>query len=191
MNAVQYIILASPETTPMSHGKAAAQAAHASVEGYRLTDPTSNLYKDWYVGGHHTKIVLQADDVVNAKMYLENRGIKCALIIDEGRTEFDADLTPTAVGCALTNKDNPHIQATFSAFKLYRVAPPRPEPDQTEPLKRRSWRCRVGLHSEKGHRADKVWCLRCGVTWQERYDGISPFLKRRRDLKYGSDANDN
>lgn len=123
MNAVQYIILASPETTPMSHGKAAAQAAHASVEGYRLTDPTSNLYKDWYVGGHHTKIVLQADDVVNAKMYLENRGIKCALIIDEGRTEFDADLTPTAVGCALVNKDNPHIQATFSAFKLYKAPP--------------------------------------------------------------------
>ena len=125
-----YILLRSPESLPMSTGKAAAQAAHAAVEAYRLTDPDSNLHKDWYVANHYTKIVLQAPDLGVAERYLNERGIKTALIIDEGRTEFDGVLTPTAIGCALVNKDNPHIQDTFSAFKLYRD--PKP--------KKRTWR---------------------------------------------------
>ena len=125
MNAVMYIILRSPESLPMSTGKAASQAAHAAVEAYRLTDPDSNLHKDWYVANHYTKIVLQTDDLFTAREYLEARGIKCALIIDEGRTEFDGDLTPTALGCALVNKDNPHIQDTFAAFTLYKTQIPR------------------------------------------------------------------
>ena len=123
MNAVMYILLRSPESLPMTTGKAAAQASHAAVEAYRLTDPDSNLHKDWYVANHYTKIVLQTDDLFVAKEYLEARGVKCALIIDEGRTEFDGDLTPTAIGCALVNKDNPHIQDTFAHFKLYREEP--------------------------------------------------------------------
>jgi peptidyl-tRNA hydrolase len=123
MNAVMYILLA-PTEPRMSTGKAAAQAAHAAVEAYRLTDPDSNLHNDWYVANHYTKIVLAAPDgpqgLFVAKQYLEERGVKCALIIDEGRTEFDGELTPTAIGCALVNKDNPHIQETFAPFKLYR-----------------------------------------------------------------------
>lgn len=126
MNAVMYIVLRSPESLPMSTGKAAAQAAHAAVEAYRLTDPDSNLHRDWYVANHYTKIVLQADDLIIAQEYLEARGIKTTLIIDEGRTEFDGKLTATALGCALVNKDNRHIQETFSTFKLYKdpIRPP-------------------------------------------------------------------
>jgi peptidyl-tRNA hydrolase len=125
MNAVMYLILRSPESLPMTAGKAAAQAAHAAVEAYRLTDPNSNLHKDWYVANHYTKIVLQTDDLFVAQQYLGERGIQTALIIDEGRTEFEGNLTPTALGCALVNKDNPHIQDTFAAFKLYKEQTPR------------------------------------------------------------------
>src|ERR1044072_8487612 len=105
MDAAMYILLPTPEVTPMSTGKAAAQAAHAAVEGFRLTDPDSKLYHDWQLGGHYTKIVLMTDDLHNAKMYLDARGIDCALILDEGRTEFSTDLTQTAIGCALVNRD--------------------------------------------------------------------------------------
>jgi peptidyl-tRNA hydrolase len=140
MNAAMYILLASPENTPMSTGKAAAQAAHAAVEAYRLTDPESNLHRDWYVANHYTKIVLQADDLIIAQEYLESRGVNTTLIIDEGRTEFDGKLTATALGCALVNKDNPHIQDTFAAFKLYR---------DPKPPKRRWWQRGVSREEAK------------------------------------------
>lgn len=233
MNAVMYILLASPETTPMTSGKAAAQAAHAAVEAYRLTDPDSNLHKDWYVANHYTKIVLQADDLILAQEYLEARGIKTTLIIDEGRTEFDGVLTATALGCALVNKDNPHIQDTFGAFNLYKDARPRivviedvtltgPQRRNIRDLaevgkieqatkyvdairecqnprkkSRRLWfwkitdepkkplGCRLGFHGHKGGGDRFQWCLDCGATWESRYDGVSPFTERRRDLSYG------
>lgn len=118
MNPCMYILV--PSDLQMSKGKMAAQVAHAAVEGYRLSRP--DLVSAWYVGGHYKKIVLECDDVVVTALYLQDRGIPCKVIIDEGRTEFDGVLTPTAIGCAVLNKDDEHIKATFSAFKLYGTA---------------------------------------------------------------------
>jgi peptidyl-tRNA hydrolase len=125
---VQYIIL--NKTLGMSTGKAAAQAAHAAVEGVRKTakEPWGNpwdtsIVNNWYQGGHYAKVVLETDDIATAATYIQDRGFKCAVIIDEGRTEFSADLTPTAIGVEVLDKDNPHVAATFSAFKLYSAGP--------------------------------------------------------------------
>lgn len=126
-----YIIL--NEGAGMSTGKAAAQAAHAAVEGYRLSSVPvngegsafwceSNLQRLWYKGGHYTKIVLGARDAADLKVkheYLLDRGFKASLIIDEGRTEIDP-FTPTAVAVEIVDKDNPHVAATFSSFKLFK-----------------------------------------------------------------------
>ena len=139
MNPVQYIIL--DKSAGMSTGKAAAQAAHAAIEGIRLNakEPWGNpwdssIVNRWYRGGHHAKVVLETDDVRNAGTYLAARGIDSVLILDEGRTEFSADLTPTALGCPVVDKDDPHIRETFSAFKLYNDKPVEPVPI------RRDWR---------------------------------------------------
>lgn len=142
MNPVMYIIL--NKSLGMSTGKTAAQASHAAVEAYRLsmsTDPEQHappaahmnatpLYERnevrlWYKGGHYTKIVLEAegDNFDMLHDYLGARGFRNALIIDEGRTEIEP-FTPTAIGCAIVDKDNPHVQATFGEFKLY--SDPRP-----------------------------------------------------------------
>lgn len=130
MNPVMYIVL--NQGAGMSTGKAAAQAAHAAVEGYRMSvesNPSnpgqfqeSNLIRQWYKGGHYTKIVLSARDaadLVIKQVYLDERGFKTYLIVDEGRTELDP-FTPTALAVELVDKDNPHVQATFSSFSLYR-----------------------------------------------------------------------
>lgn len=119
MRQVMYLIANS--SINMSAGKMAAQAAHAAVEAYRLTDTGILLDKrieQWYEGGHYTKIVLEADDLQLTERYLRDRGFETVLIIDEGRTEFDGKLTPTFIGCALVDKDSPHVKATFGEFKL-------------------------------------------------------------------------
>lgn len=126
MNPVQYILL--NKEIGMSTGKAAAQAAHASVEGVRISarEPNGNpwdasIVNRWYRGGHYAKIVLEVADAEAlhvAKEYIEARGFKTSLIIDEGRTEL-APLTPTALGCEVVNKDDPHVAATFGVFNLY------------------------------------------------------------------------
>lgn len=130
MNPVQYIIL--DHTLSMPTGKAAAQAAHASLEGFRLTtDPAIPenrpwdvpIVKEWYKGGHYTKIVLQAENLPLVERYLNDRGIPTALIIDEGRTVFDGKLTPTAIGCPVLDKDDFHVVNTFSAFELFTSNP--------------------------------------------------------------------
>lgn len=140
MNPVMYIIL--NKSLGMSTGKAAAQAAHAAVEAYRISMlqhplypervvphlPAKELYETnavrlWYKGGHYTKIVLETEgDLKSVSEYLHARGFNNALIIDEGRTEI-APFTPTAIGCAIVDKDNPHVQATFGQFPLYRDEP--------------------------------------------------------------------
>lgn len=120
----------------MSPGKLAAQSAHAAVEGLRLNAKSewgnpwdSSLVNLWYRGGHYMKVVLQADDLLVAERYLNDRGFKTALIVDEGRTEFDGVLTPTAIGLPVLDKDQPHVSETFSAFKLYGTVeqPQRPK----------------------------------------------------------------
>lgn len=130
MNPVQYIII--NKGLGMSAGKMAAQAAHASVEGVRISARTPNgnpwdasIVNRWYRGGHYAKIVLEvADDAAlrTALEYIRSRGFKAEMIIDEGRTEL-AGLTPTAIGCEIVDKDWPHARETFSAFKLYSDAP--------------------------------------------------------------------
>ena len=136
MQPVQYIILDT--TLGMSTGKAAAQAAHASVEGIRLNAKTewgnpwdTTLVNLWYRGGHYAKIVLGTNDLPTAKAYIENRGIPAKLIIDEGRTEFDAALTATAIALPVVDKDIPHVCETFACFDLYRDRPAQIETPAT------------------------------------------------------------
>ena len=111
----------------MSPGKLAAQVAHASVEGVRISarEPNGNpwdasIVNRWYRGGHYTKIVLQHGQLDIAERYLLDRGFATSLIIDEGRTEFNGCLTPTAIGVEIVDKDAPHVKETFQEFELYR-----------------------------------------------------------------------
>lgn len=131
MNPVQYIIL--NKGAGMSTGKAAAQAAHASQMGLLAQvdfDTLRSPYEDkltnlWMRGGHYAKIVLEvpsAECLKDAERYINDRGFRTALIIDEGRTEI-SPVTPTALGTGVVDKDFPHARETFSAFKLYSDTP--------------------------------------------------------------------
>lgn len=104
----------------MSSGKLAAQVAHAAVEACDISD--KDLIKRWRLGQHYTKLVMQARDAEHLKTiqkYLEDRGFKSQLVIDEGLTEVDAHV-PTALGVEIVDKDDEHTAATFSTFELYR-----------------------------------------------------------------------
>lgn len=104
----------------MSTGKAAAQAAHAAVEAYRVS--SREMLAHWYVGLHYKKLVMEALDathLMTIERYLNDRGFKTRLIIDEGMTEIPAH-TATALGVEVVDKDLDHVRATFQEFKLYR-----------------------------------------------------------------------
>jgi PTH2 family peptidyl-tRNA hydrolase len=104
----------------MSSGKIAAQASHAAVEAFRISK--QHLIEKWYEGGHYTKLVMQAADAENLRAierYLDVRGVKTAMIIDEGRTEI-APHQLTALGCEIVDKDENDIEAIFSSFSLYK-----------------------------------------------------------------------
>jgi peptidyl-tRNA hydrolase len=108
----------------MTPGKLAAQAQHAAVEAYRISDP--KLLEEWYVGGHYAKIVMLAEDdvqLLTIKHYLEERGFKTKLIVDEGRTEIKAH-SMTALGVEVVDRDDAHTAATFGDFKTYREKKP-------------------------------------------------------------------
>jgi peptidyl-tRNA hydrolase, PTH2 family len=114
----------------MSPGKLAAQAAHAAVEAYRISE--NPRIDAWYVGGHHTKLIMDGGSELRLKItkdYLEWRGFSCELVIDEGRTEVEP-FTATALGVEIVDKDDEHTAATFGDFKTLR--PPRPE----QPIRR-------------------------------------------------------
>lgn len=124
----------------MSPGKLAAQAQHAAVEAYRITERreatskefgTPTLLDAWYEGGHYAKLVMLAENDVHLltiKHYLEARGFESTLIIDEGRTEIKPH-SMTALGVQLVDRDDPHTAATFESFKTYReVKPPKQKP---------------------------------------------------------------
>ena len=118
MKAAMYIF--ANRGLGMSAGKLAAQASHAAVEAYRLSD--KKLIDDWYQGEHYMKLIMLARDtehLLNIERYLHDRGIRTSLIIDEGMTEVDPH-SPTALGCALVDKDDPDTQAIFSTFELYK-----------------------------------------------------------------------
>lgn len=104
----------------MSAGKIAAQVAHGAVRAYELSD--KKLIADWNLGGHYTKLVMLArnnDHIRNIQKYVEDRGYKTALIIDEGLTEIEPH-QPTALGVEIVDKEDENVLATFSTFQLYR-----------------------------------------------------------------------
>lgn len=104
----------------MTVGKVAAQAAHAAIEAWRISNV--EMLGKWYEGKHYTKLVMEARDEDHLKTiatYLQDRGYKSTFIIDEGRNEV-ARLSFTALGVEIVDRDDPNAKATFSTFKLYR-----------------------------------------------------------------------
>lgn len=136
------------EELGMSRGKIAAQAAHAAVEAFRLTPDDSNILRLWYQGGHYKKLVLSARNGVHLQVierYLNDRGFKTVLIIDEGMTEIEAHQA-TALGVEVVDKNEPHTKASFCAFKLLRdplssskPKPSKPKPDGSRDTRVRRW----------------------------------------------------
>jgi peptidyl-tRNA hydrolase len=126
----------------MSPGKIAAQAGHAALEAGLIsngvtaggiTAEAAALWDEWRKGLHYAKYVMEArdrDHLLDIERYLKERGFRTVLIIDEGHTEIDP-ITPTALGVALVDKDDPHTAAIFSSFKLYKE--PRPGADLKKP----------------------------------------------------------
>jgi peptidyl-tRNA hydrolase len=134
MNPVMYIFL--NKGLGMSTGKAAAQAAHAGClvieDFYRpsvgdgvpklAVKPKEELYREWMDSGHYTKLTMEVEDSVmmhSIQQYLETRGYKTYLVIDEGRTENTA-FKPTAMAVEIVDKDDPRTAGVFGEFKLYR-----------------------------------------------------------------------
>lgn len=104
----------------MSTGKAAAQAGHAAVEAYRLSNFA--MIDRWYEGGHYCKLVMEAQNTQHMTIierYLNDRGFVTKLIIDEGLTEI-APLSVTALGVEIVDRDSEHTKKTFEVFGLYK-----------------------------------------------------------------------
>lgn len=117
-NPVMYIFV--NKGLQMSPGKMAAQASHAAVEAYLLSD--KELIKDWRLGLHYTKLVMQARDeshIGTIQEYLKERGFISTAIIDEGLTEIEPHVV-TALGVEIVDKNDPNVAATFSTFELYK-----------------------------------------------------------------------
>ena len=118
----------------MSTGKSAAQASHAAVEAFQVSKPT--MVNAWNAGGHYAKIVLMAEDeaqLTTIREYIEERGFKTRMIIDEGRTEIKP-FTKTALGVEIVDKSLDHVAETFGSFKTYKDLPPSlgTVPERTE-----------------------------------------------------------
>jgi peptidyl-tRNA hydrolase len=111
------------EGVGMSAPKMVAQGQHAAVEAFLLSN--DDIVDAWHEGGHYTKIVLSARDTEHLfaiDRYLQDRGFKTVMIIDEGRTEIPSH-TPTALGVQIVDKDDEHVKATFSTFDLLKAKP--------------------------------------------------------------------
>jgi peptidyl-tRNA hydrolase len=109
----------------MSKGKFAAQAAHAAMLALELSPSGDRLTHIWrHAGGHYAKVVLACDDLLTTREYIEARFPgHTALVIDEGRTEFGAKLTPTFLGVRVLDKNRADVAATFGEFNLYPDTP--------------------------------------------------------------------
>lgn len=144
----------------MSPGKIAAQAAHAetlAMHDYFATclkaielDPEDDawvrhqeeLYAIWYGYGHYAKYVMKGDDSVQMstiESYLNWRGYKTYLVIDEGHTE-DTYMVPTALAVELVDKDDQRISSIFSTFRMYKEKRPPVETGQSEGLPPWDWK---------------------------------------------------
>lgn len=120
----------------MSTGKAAAQASHAAVEAYRISD--ARLLESWYLGGHYKKLVMEARDethLLSIDRYIRARGFETELVIDEGFTEVPRH-SITALGVEVVDKDDPHTAATFESFELLREKKVEPKLMIYEPKER-------------------------------------------------------
>lgn len=105
----------------MTSGKVAAQAVQAAVGAYRASK--DELAEDWYsLGGHHMTLTMEARDEAHLRAiqsYLDERGFKSVMMIDEGMTEIDAHVL-TALAVEIVDKKDLHTAKTFESFKLYR-----------------------------------------------------------------------
>lgn len=141
MNPVLYIFV--NKGLDMSGGKIAAQVAQATAG--ILCENLNPLCKEWWTGPgyHHAVYVMHADDnehMYTIERYLHDRGFKTFMMIDEGMTEI-RPITPTAMAVDIVDKDDEHVAATFSVFKLYKdkPAPPRNASNVTKRSRARSW----------------------------------------------------
>ena len=128
----------------MSPGKMAAQVGHAAVEAYRISDHNRvpvqpldagasgwhpSIVNEWYRAGH-AKLVMLAEDteqLLSIQRYIEDKGFKTHLVIDEGRTEV-RPFTPMVLGVEIVDRDDPKAEF-FSEFKTYKEVrqPPQPQ----------------------------------------------------------------
>lgn len=119
----------------MSPGKLAAQCAHASalyVEWYyrnvnrvpkasECVNLRHHLYREWMDSGHYTKLTLavkNSEQMHTVDRYLQDRGYKTFMVIDEGRTE-GTEFQPTALAVEVVDRDEERIQKIFGEFRLY------------------------------------------------------------------------
>jgi peptidyl-tRNA hydrolase len=129
LNPVQYLIM--DPSLDMGEGKARAQAAHASVEGLRISakEPWGNpwdstIVNRWYQGGHYAKIVLAADDLLTALSVHRDSRHQVRLSLTRA-ARSSSPLTAPLSASEILDKDMPHVRETFSVFKLY---PSKEEP---------------------------------------------------------------
>ncbi len=104
----------------MTTGKLAAQAAHAAVEAFRISNV--EMLGKWYKGKLYKKLIMEARDdehIRTIAAYLQQRNFKSVFIIDEGLNEV-APHSFTALGVEIVDQDDTHTRATFSSFNLYR-----------------------------------------------------------------------
>ena len=130
----------------MSAGKIAAQVAQATVGtvdlSYSGDEYTQSLKDEWWEGNghHHTTYVMQAEDsehLYSIERYLNARGFRTFMMIDEGMTEI-RPITPTVLGVEIVDKDNPHVEASFMAFRLYRDKKPE-NPGKSRKKRKLPW----------------------------------------------------
>lgn len=115
----------------MSPGKLASQVAHASLgalldeirdsrTGTRFTlKPQSAAYT--WLSEDFTKVVLQVnseEELIEIYEKAKAKGYPCALIVDEGRTEFDGEPTITCI--AIGPCFDTDINKLTGSLKLYR-----------------------------------------------------------------------
>jgi len=107
----------------MSAGKVASQTAHAAAQIFSKLPP-EDLQLFWSKEPHRTIIVLEARDenhIRNINNYLDNRGINCDLVIDEGENEVPPH-SITALVTPILDK-NQWTDKLMSTFELYRGEP--------------------------------------------------------------------
>ena len=115
-NPVMYIFI--NKGLNLSPGKMAAQASHAAVKASDGSDP--KMREDWNKFGFYTKLIMEARDAEHIKTierYLNERGIKTFIIIDEGRTEIKAHQI-TALGVEVVDKNK--VGEIFQEFSLFK-----------------------------------------------------------------------